>query len=90
MGKTNQYSESQILQILKEYEAGSPVQELSRKYGFYYKTLYQWKKRYGGIESKQELVRLRELEKENARLKKMYAELSLHHEALKDVIEKKL
>lgn len=90
MRSINKYSESQILQILKEYEAGSSVQELSRKYGFYPKTLYAWKKRYGGIESKQELVRLRELEKENARLKKMYAELSLHHEALKDVIEKKL
>lgn len=90
MGKNTKYTESKILQILKEYDAGRSVQELSRQYGFYPKTLYTWKKKYGGIESSQELIKLRELEKENARLKKMYAELSLHHEALKDVIEKKL
>ena len=86
----NKFSESKILQILKEYESGVSVQDLSRKHGFYHKTLYSWKKKYGGINSNQELHRLKELEKENARLKKMYAELSLHHEALKDVIEKKL
>lgn len=84
------YSESKILSILKEYESGISVQELSRKYGFYHKTLYQWKKKYGGINSNQELHRLKELEQENAKLKKMYAEVSLHNEALKDVIEKKL
>ena len=84
------FSESQILKILKEYEGGVSVHELARKYGFYHSTLYEWKKRYGGINSTKELQRLKELEQENARLKKMYAELSLHHEALKDVIEKKL
>ena len=84
------YSEVKILSILKEYESGISVQELSRKYGFYSKTLYQWKKKYGGINSNKELHRLKELERENARLKKMYAEICLHNEALKDVIEKKL
>jgi putative transposase len=84
------YSESQILGILKECEGGVPVKELSRKHGFYPKTFYEWKKKYGGISSTQELQRLKELEQENARLKKMYAELSLDHAVLKEVIEKKL
>ena len=85
----NKYSESQILQILREYESGLSVTELSRKYGFYPKTLYQWKKKYAGI-TDSSLQQLKELQKENERLKKMYANLSLEHHALKDLIEKKL
>ena len=83
------YSESQILKILKAYEQGVSVPELSRKHGFYPKTLYVWKKKYAGINDSS-LVELRELQKENERLKKMYANLSLENHALKDLIEKKL
>lgn len=88
--KNNRFSESKILGILKEYESGASVHDLARKYGFYHSTLYEWKKRYGGINSQSELQRLKELEAENARLKKMYAELSLDHQVLKDIVEKKL
>ena len=83
------YSETQILKILKEYEQGIGVVELSRKYGFYPKTLYSWRKRYAGI-TDSSLQELKELQKENDQLKKMYANLSLENNALKDLIEKKL
>lgn len=75
--------------ILKEYESGQSVHDLARKYGFHHQTLYDWKKRFGGISTTSELVKLKELEAENNRLKKMYANLSLEHEALKDVLSKK-
>lgn len=88
--KNNKYSEHEIIEILKEYNGGVPAKDLARKHGFYYGTLYDWQKRYGGIDSASELRRYKDLEQENARLKKMYAELSLHHEALKDAVEKKL
>lgn len=87
--KNKKWSEHEIIKILKEYESGVPARELSRRYGFYHQTLYEWKKRYGGIESGSELARYKELEKENARLKKMYAEVSLERDALKDVLTKK-
>jgi putative transposase len=83
------YSESEILKILKEYDTGANVTELSRKYGFYKSTLYDWKKKYNGV-TESSLQRLKELQKENDQLKKMYANLSLENNALKDLIEKKL
>lgn len=83
------YSESQILKILKEYDQGVSIPDLSRKYGFYPKTLYTWRKKYAGINNSS-LQELRELQKENERLKNMYANLSLENHALKDLIEKKL
>ena len=86
--KQNRYSESQILNILKEAEHGV-VGEVIRKHGISPGTYYKWKGRYGGMELS-ELKRSKELEVENQRLKKMYAELSLVHEALKDAVEKKL
>jgi putative transposase len=70
-------------------EAGISVEELSRQYGFGKSTFYKWKAKYGGMETS-DLKRLRELEEENAKLKQMYAELSLDHKLLKDIVEKKL
>ncbi len=87
--KNKKWSESEILKILKAYENGTSAKELGRQYGFYHQTLYEWKKRYSGVEDTRELMRLRELEKENRQLKKMYAEVSMERDALKDVLSKK-
>jgi putative transposase len=86
--KKIRHSESQIIAILKEEEKGMKVAELCRKHGISEATYYNWKKRYGGM-TVEELRRLKELEYENARLKKMYANLSLEHEAVKELLEKK-
>ena len=87
--KKSRFSEEKILAILKEAEAGVKSAELCRKNGISPATLYNWKARYGGMDASQ-LKRLKELESENARLKKMYAELSLTHHALQDAVQKKL
>lgn len=86
--KRSKFSEAQILKALKEMEA-RPAPEVARKLGVAPATLYQWKSKYGGM-TLSELKRLRELEAENGRLKRMYADLSLEHEALKDVVSRKL
>jgi len=85
--KKSKFSESQIVNILKEAEAGVSLEELIRQHGFSKASFYKWKGKYSGI-SVSELKRLKELEEENRRLKQMYANLSLEHEALKDIIEK--
>ena len=87
--KKSRYSESQIVSILKEAEAGVALEDLMRQHGFSRASFYKWKAKYSGM-SVSELKRLKELEAENRRLKQMYANLSLEHEALKDIIEKKL
>jgi putative transposase len=87
--RRSRYSEAQIIKILKEAEAGVPIEDLCRQYGMSRSTYYKWKSKYGDMEVSQ-LKRLKELEEENRRLKRMYAELSLDHEILKDIIEKKL
>jgi len=86
--KRSRFSESQIIRILKEYEAGKKATDLCREHGISDATFYNWKKKYGGMDTVQ-LRKLKELEDENRRLKRMYADLSLDHELLKDVIEKK-
>ena len=86
--KRSKISESKILQILKEGETGIPVDEILRNQGISRSTYYKWKAKYGGLELS-ELKRLKSLEAENRRLKQMYADLSLDHRILKDVIEKK-
>jgi putative transposase len=86
--KRIKFSESQIIKILKEYESGREVKDLCREYGVSRATFYNWKKKYSGMEVSQ-LKRLKELEEENRRLKRMYADLSLDHEMLKDVLGKK-
>jgi putative transposase len=87
--KRSRFSETQIVGILKEADAGLPVKEICRKYGIADQTYYNWKKKYGGLEVS-DVRRMRELEAENAKLKRMYAELSLENDALKDLISKKL
>jgi len=87
--KKSKFSESQIVQILKEAEAGVSLDELSCQHGFSKTSFYKWKAKYSGM-SISELKRMKELEEENRRLKQMYANLSLEHEVLKDIIEKKL
>ena len=85
--KKSRFSESQIVKILQEAEAGVAVEELSRQHGFSKATFYKWKAKYGGM-SVSEVKRMKELEEENRRLKQMYANLSLEHEVLKDILEK--
>jgi putative transposase len=87
--KRSRFSETQIVGILKEADAGMQVKEVCRKYGIADQTYYNWKKKYGGLEVS-DVRRMRELETENAKLKRMYAELSLENDALKDLISKKL
>ncbi len=87
--KKSRFSESQIVNILKEAEAGVSLEELSRQHGFSKATFYKWKAKYSGMDVST-LKRLRELEEENRRLKQMYAELSLDHKVLKEIVEKKL
>jgi putative transposase len=87
--KKSRFGEEKIISILKQWEAGMKTAELARKHGVSEATLYNWKAKYGGLDVSQ-LRRLKELEHENARLKKMYAELSLAHNALQDAVEKKL
>lgn len=87
--KKSKFSEHQIVKFLKEAEAGVPVTELSRQYGFSKSAFYKWKAKYGGMDASA-LKRLKELEAENAKLKEMYAEISLEYKALKDILEKKL
>lgn len=87
--KRKRYNEQKIVKILNEAEAGVPVAELSRQYGFSHSAFYKWKAKYGGMDMSQ-LRRLKELEEENRKLKQMYAELSLDHKLLKEIVEKKL
>ena len=87
--KKSKYSESQIVNILKEAEAGVALEELSRQHGFSRASFYKWKAKYSGM-SVSDLKRLKELEEENRRLKQMYANLSMDYQVLKDIVEKKL
>jgi putative transposase len=86
--KMTRFTETQILKILKEFDSGRETKDLCREHGISRATFYNWKKRYGGMDASQ-LKRLKELEDENKRLKRMYADLSLDHELLKEVLEKK-
>jgi putative transposase len=85
--KKSKFSESQIVNILKEAEAGISLEELVRQRGFSKASFYKWKAKYSGM-SASDLRRLKELEEENRRLKQMYANLSLEHTVLKDSIKK--
>ena len=87
--KRSKYTEHQIVNILKEAQAGVTVTDLSRQYGFSQSAFYKWRAKYGGMDASA-LKRLKELEAENSKLKLMYAELSLAHKVLKDIVEKKL
>lgn len=87
--KKSRFSEAKIISILKRNERGEKVGDLCRELGIADATFYNWKAKYGGL-SLSEFKRIKDLEAENARLKKMYADLSLVHDALKDAVEKKL
>lgn len=86
--KKTRFTETQIVTALKRQEAGTPTKEICREMGISEATFYNWKAKYGGMETS-DVKRLKELEEENQRLKRMYAELSLDHSILKDVITKK-
>lgn len=82
------YTEEQIIKSLKEHEAGAKVDDICRRLGISGGTFYNWRSKYGGLEVN-EAKRLRDLESENSRLKKLLAEKLLENEALKDVVSKK-
>jgi putative transposase len=87
--KKSRFTETEIVAILKQADAGLPVKEICRQAGISVPTYYQWKSKYGGMEAS-DLKRVKELEAENARLKRMYAELALDNAAMRDLIAKKL
>lgn len=87
--KKSRFSESQIIRILKEADGGRKVVDICRENGVSQATYYQWRAKFGGMEAS-DIRRLKELEEENSKLKRMFANLSLENEALKDVIAKKL
>ena len=86
--KKTRFTESQIVSILKQHEAGIPTKELAREHGVSEPTIYNWKSKYGGMESS-DVKRLKELEEEHSRLKKMYADLAMDNHILKDLFTKK-
>ena len=87
--KKTRHTETQIVKILKEVKGGRLVKEICQEYGIPDDTYYNWKSKYGGMELS-DVKKLKELEDENRRLKSMFADLSLEHCILKDIIEKKL
>lgn len=87
--KKSRFTESQIVAILKEADGGLKVADVCRKHGISQPTYYNWKSKYGGL-SVAELKRIKELEAEHAKLKRMYADLAMENHALKELIEKKL
>lgn len=86
--KKSKFTETQIVTALKEYEAGKAASDVCRELGINKQTFYNWKKKYSGMDSSQ-LAELKALKEENARLKKMYAELAMDNVVLKDVLSKK-
>ena len=86
--KKSRFTETQIITILKEADAGVLVKDICRKHGISDATYYNWKSKYGGM-SASDLQRLKEMERELSQLKRMYADMTLENRALKDLIEKK-
>ena len=87
--RKSKFSPVQIAKILKEFDSGKSVIDISREYGVSSAAFYKWRERYAGMSSK-ELKRLKVLENENRKLKQMYATLALDHQMAKEIIEKKL
>ncbi len=87
--RTKRFTPEQISAILKEYDNGKDVKTIIREHGVSKATFYKWRQRYQGMDAK-DLKRLKELEQENQKLKRMYAELALDHQIAKEIIEKKL
>lgn len=86
--KKSRFTDSQILAILKQAEGGTPVVNLLREHGISNATFYKWRAKYGGMDASL-MARMKELEDENRRLKKMYAEEKLKAEVVKEALEKK-
>ena len=86
--KTSKFTDSQIMAILKQAEAGAPVPEICREHGMSAATFYKWRAKFGGMDASL-MARLKELEAENARLKKMYAEEHLKAEVIQEAMAKK-
>ena len=87
--RKSRFTESQIVSILKDGDAGLPLAELVRKHGISRATYFNWKSKYAGA-TVADLRRMKELEAENAKLKRMYADLALENAAIKDVLRRKL
>jgi putative transposase len=87
--KKSRFSEEKIVSILKEAEVGLPISQLMRQHEISRATFYQWRSKYAGT-TPSELKRIKELESENAKLKRMYADLALENHAIKDVLQRKL
>jgi len=86
--KKSRFTDSQIIAVLKQAEAGTPVPELCREHGISSATFYKWRSKFGGMEVSM-VARMKELEEENRRLKKMYAEAQLSADLLKEALSKK-
>ncbi len=86
--RKKRYTETQIVRILKEIDGGQSIAETSRKYGVHEQTIYRWRAKYDGMEVS-DIRRLKELEEENRRLKKLLAQQVLDNDALKDLLSKK-
>jgi len=86
--KTTKFTESQIVKILKSSEQGVPVTDICREHGISNSTFYKWRSKYGGMDVSM-LTKVKELEAQNNRLKRMYADLQLDHDILKEVMQKK-
>jgi len=86
--KKSRFTDSQILAILKQAENGAPVTELCREHGMSSAAFYKWRSKYGGMDASM-MARMKELEQENARLKRMYADVQLRHDVLQEALAKK-
>jgi putative transposase len=87
--KKTKFTETQMVKAIKDHENGRKAEEICRELGISTVTFYKWRQKYGGMEVA-DLKKMKELEEENSKLKRMYANLSLVHEALKDAVSKKL
>jgi putative transposase len=87
--RKSKFSPQQIAKILKDFDNGKSVEEITREYGVSVSAFYKWRSKYAGMSGK-ELKRIKELEEENHKLKQMYANLALDHQMAKEIIEKKL
>jgi putative transposase len=87
--KKTKFTETQIVKAIQDHDSGRKAEDICRELGITTAAFYKWRQRYGGMEVS-DVKRMKELEEENSRLKRMYANLSLMHEALKDAVAKKL
>lgn len=87
--KKSKFTETQIVKAIQDHESGRKAEDICRELGITTASFYKWRQRYGGMEVS-DVKRMKELEEENSQLKRMYANLSLVHEALKDAVAKKL